>query len=85
MAGEGDARSSAEMAVKHVSWSKVCAVAALANTGPAGLINPADPRYRPVERTPNLFSCLSVNWRQDHVHVIDASALSAAAPSLPAA
>jgi len=37
MAGEGDARSSAEMAVKHVSWSKVCAVAALANTGLAGL------------------------------------------------
>jgi hypothetical protein len=33
MAGEGDARSSAELAVKHVSWSKVCAVAALANTG----------------------------------------------------
>jgi hypothetical protein len=29
MAGEGDARSSAELAVKHVSWSKVCAVAAL--------------------------------------------------------
>jgi hypothetical protein len=29
MAGEGDARSSAELAVKHVSWSKVvCAVAA---------------------------------------------------------
>src|SRR5215831_14039227 len=24
MAGEGDARSSAELAVKHVSWSKVC-------------------------------------------------------------
>ena len=37
MAGEGDARSSAEMAVKHVSWSKVCGVAALANTGLAGL------------------------------------------------
>src|SRR5215467_11621251 len=29
MAGEGDARSSAEMAVKHVSWSKVCGVAAV--------------------------------------------------------
>jgi len=30
MAGEGDARSSAELAVKHVSWSKaVCAVAAV--------------------------------------------------------
>jgi len=29
MAGEGDARSSTELAVKHVSWSKeVCAVAA---------------------------------------------------------
>jgi len=34
MAGEGDARSSAELAVKHVSWSKVFAVAAVANTGP---------------------------------------------------
>src|SRR5215472_3049248 len=33
-AGEGDARSSAELAVEHVSWSKVCPVAALANTGP---------------------------------------------------
>jgi hypothetical protein len=34
MAGEGDARSSTELAVKHVSWSKVFAVAAVANTGP---------------------------------------------------
>ena len=42
MAGEGDARSSAELAVKHVSWSKLCAVAALANPAPAS------PDWRPV-------------------------------------
>ena len=33
-AGSNKRTSSAELAVKHVSWSKVCAVAALAYTGP---------------------------------------------------
>ena len=42
MAGEGDAQSSAEMAVKHVSWSKVSGVTAHANT------LPTLPDWRPV-------------------------------------
>jgi len=58
MAGEGDARSSAELAVKHVSWSKVFAV------GRSPIPAPALPDWRPVAfsaggdgggKTPELF------------------------------
>jgi hypothetical protein len=70
MAGEGDARSSAELAVKDVSWSKVCAVAALANIPcrpcligdrwPSRLVATATENRLNIRR--NLHASLAVRW-----------------------